>query len=88
MLTHDIEKCMDSFLCSAHEQVMADVNRRIRRIQALLRRTLTDGVAKLVLAHTSGIVAMCGALSERPMECVEDAVQSYFENTTLTHAVT
>ena len=79
---------MDSFLCSAHGEILAAVDRRIRRIQALLRRAVSDDVAKLVLAHTSGIVAMCGALSERPMECIEDAVQSYFENTTLTHAVT
>ena len=85
MLNHDIKKCMDSFFCSARgEQVLANVNRRIRHLQALLRRAVTDDVAKLVLVHTSGIVAMCGALSERPMECIEDAVQRYFENTTLT----
>ena len=57
----------NAWIHSCVPQILADVDRRIRRIQALLRRDITDSVAKLVLAHTSGIVAMCGALSERPM---------------------
>ena len=63
--------CLDSFLC-----LESEVEKRVNRIHMLLDRKLPfEILTGMILAQANGIVSLCGALSERPVECMTDVIR-------------
>tara|TARA_B100001741_G_scaffold249956_1_gene211595 strand:+ start:60 stop:248 length:189 start_codon:yes stop_codon:yes gene_type:complete len=61
---------MDSLLCLEH-----GVEERVQRIQWLVERKLNASLlASLILAQADAIGSLCGALAERPVECIHEAL--------------
>lgn len=70
-----VEDCLDSLVC-----LNPEVQERVHRIIRFLQTDLPFRVlASVILAQANGIVALCGALSERPVECLTDVVEEHHQ---------
>lgn len=65
-----IRDCMDSLLCLEH-----DVEERVHRIKWILERKMPASlISGLILAQADAIGSLCGALAERPVECIHEVL--------------
>lgn len=74
-----VEACLGSLLC-----LERDVERRIRKMRYLMGDESVRAAAAVVAVATQAqaIAGLCGALAERPVECLLEEADAFFANRT------